>query len=76
MKMDLEQPQKPNLPFLRKWVKLQKEEFGYDSEIASEMQKCLLYVRFLQDRVEQLELYNECFQRILKQDEECQTKQV
>lgn len=73
MKTDLDQQLKPNLPFLRKLVKTYKSDYGNDSPMANELEKCLLYVRFLQDRVEQLELYNECFQQIIK-EEECQQK--
>ena len=64
MKTDLEQHLQPNLPFLRKWSKTHKHE----NHVAEEMEKCLLYVRYLQDRVEQLELYNECFKKIIKED--------
>lgn len=73
MKTDLDQQLKPNLPFLRKLVKTYKSDYGNDSPMANELEKCLLYVRFLQDRVEQLELYNECFQQIIK-EEECRQK--
>ena len=73
---DLEEKIKPNLPFLRKWVKMQKEEWGTENEFVKEFQQCLLYVSFLQDRVKQLELYNECFQKIIEQEnkQKCQTK--
>ncbi len=73
---DLEEKIKPNLPFLRKWVKMQKEEWGAENEFVKEFQQCLLYVSFLQDRVKQLELYNECFQKIIEQEnkQKCQTK--
>ena len=65
---DLDEKIKPNLPFLRKWVKLYTDEYGIKNEVANELQQCLLYVSFLQDRVKQLELYNECFQKIIKED--------
>ena len=73
---DLEEKIKPNLAFLRKWVKLYKEEWGVENEVSKELQQCLLYVSFLQDRVKQLELYNECFRKIIEQENEqkCQTK--
>ena len=73
---DLDEQIKPNLPFLRKWVNLYKEEWGVENEVSKELQQCLLYVSFLQDRVKQLELYNECFQKIIEQDKDqkCQTK--
>ena len=74
MKTDLDQQQKPDLPFLRKWVNLYKEEWGVENEVSKELQQCLLYVSFLQDRVKQLELYNECFQKIIEEDKKCQTK--
>ena len=73
---DLDEKIKPNLPFFRKWVKMYKEEWGAENEVSKELQQCLLYVSFLQDRVKQLELYNECFQKIIEQDKDqkCQTK--
>ena len=71
----MDQQMKPDLPFLRKWVKMHKEDWGEGNHLANEMQKCLLYVRYLQDRVEQLELYNECFQKIIEEDKKCQTKE-
>ena len=73
---DLDEQIKPNLPFLRKWVKMYKDEWGAENEVSKELQQCLLYVSFLQDRVKQLELYNECFQKIIEQekDQKCQTK--
>ena len=55
---DLEEKIKPNLPFLRRWVNLYREEWGVENEVSKELQQCLLYVSFLQDRVKQLELYN------------------
>ena len=47
-----------------------------ENEVSKELQQCLLYVSFLQDRVKQLELYNECFRKIIEQENEqkCQTK--
>jgi hypothetical protein len=53
-----------------------KDEWGAENEVSKELQQCLLYVSFLQDRVKQLELYNECFQKIIEQDKDqkCQTK--
>lgn len=71
---DLDEKIKPNLPFLRKWVKVYRDEWGAENEVANELQQCLMYVRFLQDRVKQLELYNECFQKIIEEDKKCQTK--
>jgi len=65
---DLDDKIKPNLPFLRKWAKLYTDEYGIKNEVANELQQCLLYVSFLQDRVKQLELYNECFQKIIEED--------
>jgi hypothetical protein len=59
---------------LRRWVNLYKEEWGVENEVAKELQQCLLYVSFLQDRIKQLELYNECFQKIIEEDKKCQTK--
>ena len=73
---DLDEKIKPNLPFLRRWVKLYKEEWGVENEVSKELQQCLLYVSFLQDRVKQLVLYNECFRKIIEQENEqkCLTK--
>jgi hypothetical protein len=51
-----------------------KDEWGAENEVANELQQCLLYVSFLQDRVKQLELYSECFQKIIEEDKKCQTK--
>ena len=72
---DLDEKIKPNLPFLRKLVKTYKSDYGVDSQVANELEECLLYVRFLQDRVKQLELYNECFQKIIEEDKKCQKKE-
>ena len=73
---DLDEKIKPNLHFLLRWVNLYKEEWGVENEVSKELQQCLLYVSFLQDRVKQLELYNECFRKIIEQenDQKCQTK--
>jgi hypothetical protein len=45
-----------------------KDEYGTENEVANELQQCLLYVSFLQDRVKQLELYNECFKQLLEEN--------
>ena len=65
---------KPDLPFLRKWVKLFKKKHG-DTFLSNGLIKLVEYAYYMEDRVKQLELYNECFQKLLEeQDKKCQKK--
>ena len=74
MSKDLDQQLKPDLPFLRKWVKLFKKKHG-ETFLSDELRKLVEYAYYMEDRVKQLELYNECFQKLLEeQDKKCQTK--
>ena len=74
MSKDLEQQLEPNLPFLRKWVKIYTQNYG-ETESSIELDKLVKYASYMKHRVEQLELYNECFQKLLEeQDTKCQTK--
>jgi hypothetical protein len=74
MSKDLEQQLRPDLPFLRKWVKLFKKKHG-DTSLSTGLIKLVEYAYYMEDRVKQLELYNECFQRLLEeQDIKCQKK--
>ena len=74
MSKDLEQQLEPNLPFLRKWVKIYTQTYG-ETETSVELEKIVRYAVYMKDRVEQLELYNECFQKLLEEkDKKCQTK--
>jgi hypothetical protein len=74
MSKDLDQQLKPDLPFLRKWVKLFKKKHG-DTSLSNGLIKLVEYAYYMEDRVKQLELYNECFQKLLEeQDKKCQTK--
>jgi hypothetical protein len=76
MNTDLEKQLEPNLPFLRKWVKIYKQNYG-ELESSTELEKLVKYAYYMKDRVEQLKLYNECFHKILKeQDTKCQTKKT
>jgi hypothetical protein len=70
MSKDLEQQLKPDLPFLRKWVKIFKKTHG-ESSLTNELEKLVKYAHYMKDRVEQLELYNECFKKIIEEDQ-CQ----
>lgn len=74
MSKDLEQQLEPNLPFLRKWVKIYTQTYG-ETETSVELEKIVRYAGYMKDRVKQLELYNECFQKLLEEhDKKCQTK--
>jgi len=74
MSKDLDQQLKPDLPFLRKWVKLFKHKHG-ETFLTDELMKLVKYAYYMDDRVKQLELYNECFQKLLEeQEKKCQTK--
>jgi hypothetical protein len=74
MSKDLDQQLKPDLPFLRKWVKLFKKKHG-DTSLSNGLIKLVEYAYYMEDRVKQLELYNECFQKLLEEhDKKCQTK--
>ncbi len=74
MSKDLEQQLKPDLPFLRKWVKLFKQKHG-ETFLSDELMKLVKYAYYMEDRVKQLELYNECFKKLLEeQEQKCQTK--
>jgi hypothetical protein len=67
MSKDLDQQLKPDLPFLRKWVKLFKKKHG-ETFISDELMKLVGYAYHMEDRVKQLELYTECFKKILEED--------
>ena len=74
MSKDLDQQLRPDLPFLRKWVRLFKKKHG-ETFISDELRNLVEYAHYMEDRVNQLELYNECFQKLLEEKEkECQSK--